>query len=67
MQTTIQDLNQFHLVWINTITSETGEGTFIFTEPADARDSIAIMRDQFPHCEIWLEDREHNKIEIPKR
>jgi hypothetical protein len=34
--------------------------------PAEARPTEAAMKNAFSDYVIWLEDREHNRVEIPK-
>lgn len=63
----IEDQNEYRLAWRDTTTGEVGKGTFLFAEPAEARDTRVEMRNSFPTYQIWLEDRQGNEVQIPKR
>lgn len=63
----IEDQNQYRMAWKDTVTEEEGKGTFLFAEPGEARDTRVALVSQFPTYQIWLEDRQGNVIEIPKR
>jgi hypothetical protein len=57
--------NQYRFAWIFPGDTETHYGTFLFDDPADARSTQGAMQMLFRNAVIWLEDREHNRVEIP--
>jgi hypothetical protein len=58
------DQNQLRFVWNNPEKEGIQYGTFLFNDPQDAEPALIAMRKEFPDCVIWLEDREHNRIQI---
>lgn len=60
------EMNQYRFAWIFPGESETQYGTFLFSDPAEARSTQSTMQSMFCTAVIWLEDREHNRVEIPK-
>lgn len=58
------DLNKYRFVWINPDLQGIQYGTFLFNSPEDASPAKNAMEQNFPDYVIWLEDREHNKIEM---
>jgi len=64
LDTTYQDLNEYRLAWINPKSGNTDYGTFLFNEPKEATPTVAELKAAYPGLVIWLEDHEHNKVEI---
>lgn len=67
MDITVVNTNRYRLAWIDTITEQPGHGTFLFNEPVEARDTIVAMKQAFPTYQVWLEERDGNRVEIPPR
>lgn len=63
----IEDLNQYRFCGRDTVTEKEYQGTFLFADPSEARDTRVALVSQFPTYQIWLEDRQGRVIEIPKR
>jgi|CXWL01.1.fsa_nt_gi hypothetical protein len=66
MNMQIAETNQYRFAWIFPGDAETHYGTFLFDDPADARGTQNTMQMMFRNAVIWLEDREHNRVEIPR-
>ena len=58
--------NQYRFAWLVPGDSETHYGSFLFSAPAEARDTEVAMKKTFGEYIIWLEDREHNRVDIPR-
>jgi hypothetical protein len=66
MEMQFEDLNEYRFAWIDPNKQGTQYGSFLFNDPAEARPTEAAMKNAFSDYVIWLEDREHNRVEIPK-
>lgn len=66
MEYVIENLNEYRFAWLEPGKADVQYGSFLFNEPAEARDTNATMKKAFGDYVIWLEDREHNRVEIPK-
>jgi len=62
----IDQTNQYRLAWIDPSKEDTQYGTFLFNTPAEAKDTEYAMKKTFAEFIIWLEDREHNRVDIPQ-
>lgn len=58
--------NQYRFVWIDPNKQGTQYGAFLFNSPAEAKDTEVALKKTFGEYIIWLEDREHNRVEIPR-
>jgi len=68
METTIiENTNLYRIVWKDMVTEKGGKGTFLFNDPTEAREPIVHIKATVPTCQVWLEDRNGNKVEIPPR
>lgn len=65
MEMKIPQTNQYRFAWMFPGKTETHYGTFLFADPAEARSTYLTMQAFFCGAVIWLEDREHNRIELP--
>jgi hypothetical protein len=63
---TISTTNTYRFAWIDPNKQGTQYGAFLFNSPAEAKEPMKIMKKLFRDFVIWLEDREHNRVEIPK-
>ncbi len=66
MQPQITETNLYRFAWLKPGETETQYGSFLFNEPADARDAEKAMQKAFAGFVIWLEDQEHNRVQIPR-
>ncbi len=66
MDMQIEETNQYRFAWIFPGDTETHYGTFLFDDPAQARSTFGAMQILFRNAVIWLEDREHNRVDIPQ-
>jgi len=58
--------NQYRFAWLDPRKEGTQYGTFLFNSPAEAAVSANVMQMLFRDFTIWLEDREHNRVEMPR-
>jgi len=58
------DQNDYRLAWINPQVKGTQYGTYLFNQPTEASTAIKLLKKTFPDYVIWLEDREHNRVNI---
>lgn len=58
--------NKYRFAWTFPGKTETHYGTFLFDDPAHARSTQSAMQMLFCNAVIWLEDRDHNRVEISK-
>lgn len=63
---TVQTDNQFRFVWIDPKKEGIQYGTFLFNEPAQAKEPFKALKKLFSSFTIWLEDRDHNRVEMPR-
>jgi hypothetical protein len=66
MDVVIENECKYRLAWINPDMQGTQYGEYLFDVPSGARDTKAAMKKMFPDYVVWLEDHEHNRIEIPR-
>jgi hypothetical protein len=59
------EANQYRLAWIDPNKTDIQYGAFLFNSLAEAKDTEFAMKKTFGDFIIWLEDREHNRMEIP--
>lgn len=57
---------KFRFMIYNPFKRESIPGDFLFDEPKYARDTEIALIKCFPDHEIWLEDRDGNRVAIPR-
>lgn len=57
-------VNRYRFAWIDPRKKGTQYGTFLFNSPEEAKAPKNAMQIMFRDFIIWLEDREHNRVEI---
>lgn len=62
----VKNQTSYRFAWRDLETGHVNKGTFLFNEPAEAHDTNIALKATFPNCEIWLEDRQGQRVEIPK-
>lgn len=56
--------NEMRLVWTCPEAEGIQYGAFLFNRKEEARFTLDKLRRSFPDYVIWVEDREHNKIDV---
>jgi hypothetical protein len=65
MEMKLAETNQYRFAWVFPGETQPHYGTFLFDDPAEARSTQCAMQMLFRDAVIWLEDREHNRVQIP--
>lgn len=63
MRIQIKNTARYRLAWILPASTETQYGSFMFDIPAEAEQAKRVMQTAFGDIIVWIEDREHNRIE----
>jgi len=58
-------LNKYRFVWRHPDAEEPSYGAYLFNSAEEASGPMDTLKTMFPNFEIWMEDDQHNKIEIP--
>jgi len=66
MEIVIENPFKYRFVLYNPFKRHTIEGNFLFEAPVDARDTQLALKETHVEYEIWLEDRDGNRVAIPR-
>jgi hypothetical protein len=66
MNIVIENECKYRLAWISPDMCEPEYGKYLFDLPEGAADTVRALKSIFPDRVVWLEDHEHNRIEIPR-
>lgn len=63
MHIQIKNTARLRLAWILPSSAETQYGSYMFDTPQEAEKAMHVMQAAFSDIIVWIEDREHNRIE----
>lgn len=56
--------NEYRLVWNNPNLKGVQYGAFLFNTRTEFEPALDALRKNFPDYVIWVEDREHNRVDV---